>query len=196
MSMWNELSVGQYISLLDIEQNQQLNIVEKQQKMLSVIEGKEESEYDNMKYRELVDLYKNKLEFLNQLPETKPHDFIQTKTRKYKFCFELSEIKSGQYIDINTFSSNLLNLNKIAACFFLPMEGEKYLEYGTIPHDVVAEDLLSANFIQVYGCMVFFSALFKELINDMLTYSTIQQETKEAIIRLWNAGDGFIAQNK
>lgn len=194
--MWNELTVGQYISLLDIEQNQQLNIVEKQQKMLAVVEGKDEAEYDYIKYRQLVEQYNNKLAFLNELPQTKPHDYIVTKNRRYKFSFELSEITTGQYIDINNFSSNLMNMNKIAACFLLPMEGDKYLGYGVIPHDVVADDLLDAKFIEVYGCMVFFSALFKELISDILTSSTIRTEIKEAAMRLWNGGDGFIVQNK
>lgn len=194
--MWNELSVGQFISLYDIEQNQQLNIVEKQQKMLSILEGKAEEEYDNIKYRELVELFHSKLAFFNEIPESKPCDYIQTKTRRYKFCFELTEITAGQYIDINNFSSNLIQLNKIAACFFLPMEGDKYYDYGHIPHDAVAEDLLDAKFIEVYGCMVFFYQLFKELISDIITSSTIKEESKQALIRLWRDGDGFIQLNR
>jgi hypothetical protein len=194
--MWNELSVGQFISLYDIEQNQQLNIVEKQQKMLSVLEGKTEEDYDNIKYRELVQQFHSKLSFFNEIPESKPVDYLQTKLRRYKFCFELSEITAGQYIDINNFSSNLMQLNKIAACFFLPMEGDKYMEYGKIPHDIVAEDLLDAKFIEVYGCMVFFYQLFKELISDIITYSTIPVESKEALMRLWKDGDGYIALSK
>ena len=194
--MWNEISLGQYISLLDIEQNQQLNIVEKQQKKLALLEGKDEEEYDYIKYRALVEMYHTKLAFLNEMPQTKPYDYIQTKNRRYKFCFELSEITSGQYIDINTFCNNIIDLNKIAACFFLPMEGDKYMDYGSITHDAVAEDLLDAKFIEVYGCMVFFYQLFKELISDTITSLTITEEAKAVLIRLWKDGDGFIAQNR
>lgn len=194
--MWNEISVGQFISLYDIEQNQQLNIVEKQQKMLSVLEGKDEEEYDNIKYRELISLYNEKISFFNTIPEAKPFDYVQTKLRRYKFCFELTEITAGQYIDITNFSGNLMQLHKIAACFFLPMEGDKYIEYGKIPHDEVANDLLDAKFIEVYGCMVFFYQLFKELINNTIISSEINQETKEALMRLWNDGGGFIVQSK
>ena len=32
------------------------------------------------------------------------------------------------------------------------MKGDKYMEYGSIPHEVVAEDLLKARFVDVYGC--------------------------------------------
>ena len=196
MSMWNELTLSQYIRLLDIEHNQQLNIVEKQQKQLAVIENTDEEQYDNIKYRELIHLYNEKLAFLNELPNAPACDYIETKTRRYKFCFELSEITAGQYIDISTFSNNFININKIAACFFLPMEDDKYLAYGVIPHDKVAEDLLDAKFIEVYGCMVFFYQLFKELISDTITSSTITEQAKERLIRLWKDGDGFITQSK
>ncbi len=45
---------------------------------------------------------------------------------------------------------------------FLPMLGDKYQGYGVVPHDVVADDLLGAKFIEVYSCMLFFcqSAFF------------------------------------
>ena len=76
------------------------------------------------------------------------------------------------------------------------MEGDKYMDYGSITHDAVAEDLLDAKFIEVYGCMVFFYQLFKELISDTITSLTITEEAKAVLIRLWKDGDGFIAQNR
>ena len=44
--MWDKLTVGQFISLYDIETNSNLNIIEKQQKMLAIVEGKDEEYYD------------------------------------------------------------------------------------------------------------------------------------------------------
>ena len=64
--MWDKLTVGQFITLYDIEVNGNLNIIEKQQKMLAVIEGKDESEYDNYKYRDLMQEYGKKLSFFDQ----------------------------------------------------------------------------------------------------------------------------------
>lgn len=194
--MWEKLTVGQFISLYDIETNENLNIVEKQQKMLSIVEGKPESDYDAIKYRELVEQCATKLAFFGQVPESKPVDFLEVNGKKYKFCFELSEITTGQYIDISAFSGQIVQLNKIAACFFLPMKGKRYMEYGSIPHDVVAEELLEAKFLDVYGCMVFFYQLFKELINDTITYSNLTEEAKEALLRLWKDGVGYIAPSK
>jgi hypothetical protein len=194
--MWDKLTVGQFITLYDIEASQNLNIIEKQQKMLAVIEGKNEREYDDYKYRDLIQEYSEKLSFFNNIPESKPVDYLQTVTNRYKFCYELQEITAGQYIDILSFSGEIMQLNKIAACFFLPMDGDKYKAYGVVPHDVVADDLLEANFLQVYGCMLFFCQLFNELISSTITYSIQNKEMAEKAARLWRAGVGSTAQNR
>jgi hypothetical protein len=194
--MWDKLTVGQFITLYDIEASQNLNIIEKQQKMLAVIEGKNEREYDDYKYRDLIQEYGEKLSFFTNIPESKPVDYLQTVTNRYKFCYELQEITAGQYIDILSFSGEIMQLNKIAACFFLPMEGDKYKGYGVVPHEVVADDLLEANFLQVYGCMLFFCQLFNELISSTITYSIQNKEMAEKAVRLWRAGVGSTAQNK
>jgi hypothetical protein len=194
--MWDKLTVGQFITLYDIEASQNLNIIEKQQKMLAVIEGKNEREYDDYKYRDLIHEYGEKLSFFNNIPESKPVDYLQTVTNRYKFCYELQEITAGQYIDILSFSGEIMQLNKIAACFFLPMEGDKYKGYGVVPHDVVADDLLEANFLQVYGCMLFFCQLFNELISSTITYSIQNKDLAEKAVRLWKGGVGSTAQNR
>jgi hypothetical protein len=190
--MWDKLTVGQFISIYDIELNANLNIIEKQQKMLSIVEGKPESYYDNFKYRDLISEYGEKLSFFDNMPEAKPVDFLQVGDKRYKFVHELHEITAGQYIDILAFSGEIMQLNKIAACFFLPMEGKRYQPYGKIPHDVVAEDLLDAKFLDVYGCMLFFCQLFNELIADTIISSMTNQELAKKAVDLWRDGGGSI----
>jgi len=190
--MWDKLTVGQFISLYDIELNANLNIIEKQQKMLSIVEGKPESYYDSFKYRDLITEYGEKLSFFDNMPEAKPVDFLQVGDKRYKFVHELHEITAGQYIDILAFSGEIMQLNKIAACFFLPMEGKRYQPYGKIPHDVVAEDLLDAKFLDVYGCMLFFCQLFNELIADTIISSMINQDLAKKAVDLWRDGGGSI----
>jgi hypothetical protein len=55
---------------------------------------------------------------------------------------------------------------------------------------------LDARFVDVYGCMLFFYQLFKELISDTITSSNLTEETRAALLRLWNDGVGFIPQKK
>lgn len=194
--MWDKLKVKDFITLYDIDVNQNLTLPEKQQKMLAYIEGVDEEVYDYIKYRELIRLFNEKLSFWNNMPETKPVDYLQVGDNRYKFCFEVSEITSGQYIDISSFGQEVVAINKIAACFFLPMQGDKYIEYGVIPHDKVADDLLEANFLQVYSCMVFFYQLFKELISDTIIYSSLSLEMKQTLLRLWQDGAGLFLPKK
>lgn len=194
--MWDKLTVGQFISLYDVETNENLNIVERQQIMLGIIEDRDHTEYDSMKYRTLLETFKVKLDFFNNVPECKAVDFIEVNGNRYKFCFELTEITAGQYIDITTFSGQIMQLNKIAACFFLPMQGDKYMEYGSVPHQKVSDDMLSARFVDIYGCMLFFYQLFKELISDTIISSNMKEEAKEAMARLWKDGVGYIVQSK
>jgi hypothetical protein len=194
--MWDKLKVGQFISLYDIEINTNLNIVEKQQKMLSVVTGKDEEYFDNFKYRDLMHLYHDKLSFFESIPETKPVDYLQVGDKRYKFCYEMQEIVAGQFIDIMSFSGEIMQLNKIAACFFLPMKGKKYMPYGKIPHDIVAEEMLEAKFLDVYGCMLFFCQLFNELIGSTITYSMENKELAQKAVDLWQDGGGYTALNK
>ena len=194
--MWDKLTVGQFITLYDIEVNANLNIIEKQQKMLAVIEGKNERDYDDYKYRNLIKEYGEKLSFFDNLPETKPVDFLQVGDNQYKFCYEVNEITAGQYIDILAFSGEIMQLNKIAACFFLPMKGKRYQGYGVVPHDRVADDLLGAKFLEVYGCMLFFCQLFNELISSTITSSIQNKELAEKAARLWSVGGGYLALNR
>jgi hypothetical protein len=194
--MWDKLTVGQFISLYDIETNANLNIIEKQQKMLSIVEGKDEEFYDTYKYRDLMHEYADKLSFFDNIPDTKPADYLQVGENRYKFCYELHEITAGQYIDILAFSGEIMQINKIAACFFLPMKGDKYQGYGVVPHDVVADDLLGAKFIEVYSCMLFFCQLFSELIGTTITFSMENQKMAKKVLDLWQGGAGYLALSR
>jgi len=194
--MWDKLTVGQFISLYDIETNSNLNIIEKQQKMLAIVEGKDEEYYDDFKYRDLMHEYAEKLSFFDNIPETKPVDYLQVGDNRYKFCFELHEITAGQYIDILAFSGEIMQINKIAACFFLPMQGDKYQGYGVVPHDMVADDLLGAKFIEVYSCMLFFCQLFSELIATTITFSMENKKMAQNLVDLWEGGGGYLALSR
>jgi hypothetical protein len=194
--MWDKLTVGQFISLYDIEANSNLNIIEKQQKMLAIVDGKDEEYYDDFKYRDLMHEYAEKLSFFDNIPETKPVDYLQVGDNRYKFCFELHEITAGQYIDILAFSGEIMQINKIAACFFLPMQGDKYQGYGVVPHDMVADDLLGAKFIEVYSCMLFFCQLFSELIATTITFSMENKKMAQNLVDLWEGGGGYLALSR
>jgi hypothetical protein len=97
--MWDKLTVGQFISLYDIEANANLNIIEKQQKMLAIVDGKDEEYYDDFKYRDLMHEYAEKLAFFDNIPETKPVDNFNhaLDALRYSVVNKISNSHLGKY---------------------------------------------------------------------------------------------------
>jgi hypothetical protein len=189
--MWQDISVRQFIQLYDIELNPNLFLIEKQVKMLSVLEGKDEQHYDTIKYRELLELVSEKTKFYDVLPQAKPVDYLYVNGNKYKFIHEIDEITAGQFIDISHYGNNMMEINMAAACFFRPVVNKKVLKYGAVPHKIISEDLLDAKFIDVYGCLVFFYQLLLEFTSNTLFSSELTKRNRDKIMTLIKDGAGF-----
>lgn len=180
--LWSKLTLGQYLQMYDIEQSKNLNDLEKQVKMLCLIENKEESDYDHMKYVLFLERVKSVTDELKNVPEFKAVDYIEVNGNRYKFVHEINEITAGQFIDFNHFSGDIMNLNKTAAVFFLGMKGERVCAYGEIPHSKVAEDLLDAKFVDIQGCLLFFYHVTITYILSMQTYSEEEMKIMRAMV--------------
>lgn len=189
--MWDNISVRDFIQLYDIETNPNLLLIEKQVKMLSVLEGNTEDYYDTIKYREVLERVAEKTAFYDFMPQAKAVDYINVNGNKYKFVHEIDEITAGQFIDISHYGNNMLEINMAAACFFRPVVGKKVLPYGKWPHKKIAEDLLDAKFIDVYGCLVFFYQLLLEFTSSTVFFSNLTKQNKEKLVSLIRDGAGF-----
>lgn len=180
--MWDKITLRQYLQMYDIEQSKNLNDLEKQIKMMCVIENKTEKDYDNIKYVNFLEHLKNVTDQLNNIPDCKAVDYIEVNGSKYKFVHEVHEITAGQFIDFNHFCTDVMNMHKTCASFFLRMKGERVCAYGEVPHSKVADDLLDARFIDVQGCLVFFYHLITQCIINMQTYSGEMQQMMKVIM--------------
>lgn len=189
--MWDKLTTRKFIQLYDIETNANLFLIEKQVKMLSVIEGKDESEYDNIKYGKLIELLNDKTSFYDHMPQTKPVDIIESNGKQYRFIHQVEKITAGQFIDISHFGGNMLELHNAIACMVRPMKNGKVLKYGSVPHNEVAEDMLDAKFIDVHGCIVFFYHLLMEFTKHTINYLEVTKKNKEMLTNLVNDGVGL-----
>jgi hypothetical protein len=194
--MWEQITLRQYLQLYDIEQNKNLTELDKQIKMLCTIDNKKEEDYDTIKYKDFLLLVKKMVDELSVIPDCKAVDVIEVNGNKYKFVHDISEITAGQFIDFNGYCTDVMNLNKTAASFFLAMKGKRVCKYGEVPHEKVAEDLLSARFIDIQGCLLFFYHVVTESILNMQTYSTgMEALIKNKISNSLNIGDGNITLN-
>ena len=196
MSMWDNLTLRQYLQMYDIEQSQNLNEFEKQIKMMCVIENKKEEDYDNIKYIDFLEHLKNVTEELQKAPDFKAVDYISVNGNRYKFVHEVNEITAGQFIDFNHFCNDIMNLNKTCSSFFLAMKGERVCAYGEVPQSKVAEDLLDAKFIEVQGCLLFFYHLVTQSVINMQTYSEeVAKVYKRMLDNSLNFGVGITTLN-
>jgi hypothetical protein len=193
--MWEKLSVRQFIELYDIEKNSNLFLIEKQVKMLSIIEGKDEREYDGIKYGMLLEKLNDKTSFFDNIPETHPVDIIEVNGNKYKFVHEVDQLTAGQFIDISHWGGNLMEIHNAAACFMRSMKGNKILKYGSIPHNKIAEDLLDARFVDIHGCLVFFYLLLTEFTKLTLDSLKLKEENQMMLTNLLRDGVGLAHLN-
>lgn len=193
--MWEALTVRQFIQLLDIEQNNKLSEGERNLHMLAIVEGNKIEDYKDINYYVLLKKFVDKTSFFNVIPQTKAVDIIEVNGNRYKFCHDITEITAGQFIDINHYGQNIMEMHMAASCFFLPMKGKKIMPYGSVPQQQVAEDLLDARFIDVHGCLLFFYHVLINYTKDTLFSLISDSSRREILTRLYNDGGGFTQLN-
>lgn len=193
---WQKLTLRQYIQIVDITENDNLSLIEKQVKILCQLEGKNESDFDSVKYGDFIKIAAEKTSFLKNIPELKAVDEIVVAGEKFVFVHDLFEMTAGQYIDINQFAGKVNELHKAASVFFLPVKGKKVLKYGEIPFEKVAEKLLDAKFLEIQGCLVFFYQLLINFVADSEIFSRMTDQAKATTIRSLRVGVGNFGQKK
>lgn len=193
---WQKLTLRQYIQIVDIIENENLSLIEKQVKILCQLEGKEEADFDSVKYRDFIKIAAERTSFLKKLPELKAVDEINVNGQKFIFVHDLFEMTAGQYIDINQFAGKVNELHKAASVFFLPVKGKRVLKYGEEPFEKIAETILDAKFIEIQGCLVFFYQLLINFVADSEIFSRMTDKTKATMIHSLRVGVGNFGQNK
>jgi hypothetical protein len=145
--------------------------------------------------------------YTEQLP-SKTSKYLKINGRRYRFIPDIREIKvggTGRYIETKHFQSSVIqNLHKIGASMIVPQKktwfGWVDDEYLAQNHDMYAQDVLESPITEVYGMIVFFCKVYKQLIinsKDYLMEVMIQQnmnhlEAEKVVKDLCDYMDGFI----
>jgi len=117
----------------------------------------------------------------NGLNKGKPVKIIRCKGRTYKINYEVPTIKAGKYVEVLTFSNDIINsLHKIMASIVEPVKWDwrsfQYIPYQR-EHIDIATDFEELNFDVAYQAAVFFCTLYKPLMQVSQPY-LIQQAVK------------------
>jgi hypothetical protein len=201
--MWNKINVFQYQQMLPVLKIK--DSIEQDGKLISILYNITENEVDNLSVIEYFK-YKNSLEFLNKEISGKPVKYIKVKGKRYRCIYDVRNMPSGRYIESKVFSKDFANnLHKISASMVIPQKRNffgiwKDDKWDASKHEDYANDLLEANFSQVYHSIVFFYHVYRnwmEVSKDYLIQKMIQagmnhSEAKKEILNLLNILDGNI----
>ena len=119
---WKDITIGEYQSIMEILDNEQLNYEEKQNELITITTG--------LTYDEVLDLelnsYKRILDSLKFLSEEIKFKIVPNSivvgNEKFKVLKKLSEMKTGEYLNLEYLrkeGKDTENLHKIVSIFLI-----------------------------------------------------------------------------
>lgn len=184
-----KLTIHKFQQLNEIA-NSDLNEIEKSSRLVQSFCDMTEDEVDNLSLYKFNKLCKKINDFFNlkqlELDRTKPANIIKVNGQRYNIIYDIAKLpfNAGRYVEIATFSSDVLgNMHKIMASIVVPVKFSfKKMRWVKVEmdHDVIADNMLDADFRHCYHAMVFFWAVLKYSIQDMMPYLSQEAMKKGA----------------
>jgi hypothetical protein len=207
-SNWEQVNLYEWMELQKVFTSTELNELDQAVKSLSILSGVTEREIDNLSVSDL-NKYIKKLDWLEKVPKPEPADFIDVNGKRYRCIYNINKMPFARYIEAKHFSTDIMgNLHNILACMVIPMRKNWYGKwvldkYNSEKHSEYAQDMLEANFLNVYGSIGFFLPVYKTLISSLKDYlkeNLIQEGmnkevAEEFLLFLCRGLDGFITRN-
>lgn len=200
------LTVGQYQQLHKIASNEN-DLNERSTQMVAVILNKTADEVDEMPYYEVNRLAKEANdEIAKHKVPVKPVSFLKCKGKLYQLNYKVATLTAGQNTEVQHWLKQgdiVANLDKILASIAVPIKKRLWWYLPTTPvlHEQKAEDMQDADFLEAYGCVVFFCKIFAASINSILPSlaKQIPKEERQKLLilqtDLMKIMDGFTTQN-
>jgi len=205
---WNNISVWQYQNIVKTLANKQDDEIEKSFKLIGIVYNMTENQVDSLTQAE----YKAKLkecDFLNSMPEGKPVKIIKVNGKRYRLIYDVTRMPFGRYVESKAFVGDIYgNLHKLGATMVMPQK-RNWLglwvddNYDASKHEDYAEDILQANFQDVYFSLVFFYQVFRNwievtrdyLVTKMMMTGQTKEQCSQVVANLCSILDGIIQPN-
>lgn len=204
---WNNISVWQYQNIVKTLANKE-DEIEKSYKLIGIVYNMTENQVDSLTQAE----YKaklNELDFLNTMPEGKPIKVLKVNGKRYRFIYDVTRMPFGRYVESKAFVGDIYgNLHKLGATMVMPQK-RNWLglwvddKYDASMHEDYAEDILQANFQDVYFSLVFFYQVFRNwievtrdyLVAKMMITGKTKAQCSQVVTDLCSILDGIIQPN-
>jgi hypothetical protein len=207
---WNELTVWQYQQIYPIVTKPEKNWtnLDVESKLVGIIYNLTDTQVDSLTIQQYNNLKKT-LNFLEDKIEGKAVKYTEANGRRYRFIYDVQQMKAARYIESKVFSTDLINnLHKLAASMVVPQKKTWYGrwvddKYDAAKHSEYASDLQASNFVHIYHSVVFFYQVYRNwievskgyLIQEMLNKGMTLETAQGVVQTLCEALDGNIAPN-
>jgi hypothetical protein len=207
---WNDLTVWQYQQIYPIvtKPEKDWTMLDVESKLVGILHNLTDTQVDSLSIGEFNKL-KVTLSFLDDKIEGKPVKYTEVNGKRYKFIYDVQQIKAARYIETKVFSTDLVgNLHKLAASMVMPQSKTWYGKwvddkYDAAKHSQYAEDLQGAKFMQVYQSIVFFYQVYRNwievsqgyLVKEMMDKGMESEIALKVVQTLCETLDGNIAPN-
>ena len=205
---WNNISVWQYQNIVKTLANKEADEIDKSFKLIGIVYNMTENQVDSLTQAE----YKAKLkqcDFLNSMPEGKPVQIIKVNGKRYRPIYDVTKMPFGRYVESKAFVGDIYgNLHKLGATMVMPQKRNLLGlwvddKYDAGKHEEYAEDMLQANFQDVYFSLVFFYQVFRNwievtrdyLVAKMMITGQTKEECSQVVADLCSILDGIIQPN-
>ena len=207
---WNELTVWQYQQIYPIvtKPEKDWTNLDVESKLVGIIYNLTDTQVDSLTIQQYNNLKKT-LNFLEDKIEGKAVKYTEANGRRYRFIYDVQQMKAARYIESKVFSTDLINnLHKLAASMVVPQKKTWYGRwvddnYDAAKHSEYAADLQASNFVHIYHSVVFFYQVYRNwievskgyLIQEMLNKGMTSETAQGVVQTLCEALDGNIVPN-
>ena len=207
---WNELTVWQYQQIYPIvtKPEKDWTNLDVESKLVGIIYNLTDTQVDSLSISQFNNL-RGTLDFLDDKIEGKPVKYTEVNGKRYRFVYDVQQMKAARYIESKVFSTDLIsNLHKLAASMVMPQRKTWYGKwvddtYDAAKHSEYAADLQASNFVHIYHSVVFFYQVYTNwievtkdyLVTEMMSKGLTREVADQVVVTLCEALDGNIAPN-
>lgn len=207
---WNELTVWQYQQIYPIvtKPEKDWTTLDVESKLVGILNNLTDTQVDSLSVSEFNKL-RTTLSFLDDKIEGKPVKYTEVNGKRYRFVYDVQQMKAARYIETKVFSTELVsNLHKLAASMVMPQRKTWYGmwvddKYDAAKHSEYADNLQASNFIHIYHSVVFFYQVYRNwievsqgyLVKEMMNQGMSMELAQKGVQTLCEILDGSIAPN-
>ena len=207
---WNELTVWQYQQIYPIvtKPEKDWTTLDVESKLVGILNNLTDTQVDSLSVSEFNKL-RTTLSFLDDKIEGKPVKYTEVNGKRYRFVYDVQQMKAARYIETKVFSTELVsNLHKLAASMVMPQRKTWFGmwvddKYDAAKHSEYADDLQASNFIHIYHSVVFFYQVYRNwievsqayLVKEMMNQGMSMELAQKGVQTLCEILDGSIAPN-